>query len=167
MMKYTVYQINLSDKDYENGVLREMYLDTIMDPTVEAIEKASGLYAKVAEIDALSFDHVFEIGNIGPEEKITRINDMHSVSVGDIIKSENGVAKFVAPYGFETVTIYLEVVMIKIMKIASEINGLSDRELKLLAEWIKDNAANSLANYLSFELQERDSINIEVQEPVC
>jgi len=57
--------------------------------------------------------------------------------------------------------------MIQVMKIASEINGLSDRDLRLLAEWIKDDAANSLANYLSFELQNRDSLNIEVQEPVC
>ncbi len=57
--------------------------------------------------------------------------------------------------------------MIQIMKIASEINSLSDRDLRLLAEWIKDKPANSLANYLSFELQERESINIEVQEPVC
>ena len=57
--------------------------------------------------------------------------------------------------------------MIQVMKIASEINGLSDRDLKLLAEWIKDSAANSLANYLSFELQERDPLNIEVQEAIC
>jgi len=102
-MKFTVYQINLSNKDYENSVLREMYLNTTMDPTTEAIEKAAGLYVKVAEIDALSFDHVFEIGNIGPEEKITRFDDMHSVSVGDIIKSETGVTKFVAPYGFKSI----------------------------------------------------------------
>ncbi len=98
-----MYQINLSDKDYENSVLREMYLNTTMDPTTEAIEKAAGLYAKVAEIDALSFDHVFEIGNIGPEEKITRFDDMHSVSVGDIIKSESGAMKYVAPYGFKSI----------------------------------------------------------------
>ena len=103
-MKFTVYQINLSDKDYENGVLREMYLDTIMSPTVEAIEKASGLYAKVAEIDAEDFEEVFEIGNMGPEEKITRLNRMHSVSVGDIVKCEDGVTKFVAPFGFQSVS---------------------------------------------------------------
>lgn len=104
-MKFTVYQINLSDKDYENRDLREMYLDTTMSPTAKTIKKASALYVKVAEIEALSFDHVFEIGNIGPEEKITYINPMHSVSVGDIIKSETGVTKFVAPFGFESVTI--------------------------------------------------------------
>ena len=57
--------------------------------------------------------------------------------------------------------------MIQVMKIASEINSLSERELQLLAEWIKDKPANSLANYLSFELQERDPLNIEVQESVC
>jgi hypothetical protein len=102
-MKFNVYQINLSDKDYENGVLREMYLDTTMSPTAEAIEKASGLYVKVAEIDADDFEEVFQIGNIGPEEKITRIDDMHSVSVGDIVKREDGVTKFVAPYSFESI----------------------------------------------------------------
>lgn len=102
-MKFTVYQINLSDKDYENRNLREMYLDTIMDPTTEAIDKASGLYVKVAEIDANDFEEVFEIGNMGPEEKIIRIDEMHSVSVGDIVKREDGVTKFVAPFGFESI----------------------------------------------------------------
>jgi len=28
---------------------------------------------------------------------------MHSVSVGDLIKSESGVIKFVAPYGFKPI----------------------------------------------------------------
>jgi len=102
-MKFTVYQINLSSKDYENRDLREMYLDTTMRPTVEAIQKASGLYVKVAEIDADDFEEVFQIGNMGPEEKIIRFDDMHSVSVGDIVKCEDGVTKFVAPFSFETV----------------------------------------------------------------
>jgi len=56
--------------------------------------------------------------------------------------------------------------MIQVMKIASEINTLSDRDLLLLVKWIKDKPANSLANYLSFELQDRELINIEEQEPV-
>ena len=102
-MKFTVYQINLSDRDYNNRVLREVYLDTIMNPTTEAIEKASGLYTKVAEIEALGFNDVFEIGNIGPEEKITRKARMHSVSVGDVIVREDGETKFVAPYGFKSI----------------------------------------------------------------
>lgn len=102
-MKFTVYQINLSDEDYENRDLREMYLDTTMSPTAKAIVKASDLYVKVAEIEANDFEEVFEIGNMGPEEKITRITRMHSVSVGDIVKREDGVTKFVAPFGFESV----------------------------------------------------------------
>ena len=102
-MKFIVYQINLSDKDYENRDLREMYLDTTMSPTAKAIVKASGLYVKVAEIDADDFEEVFQIGNIGPEEKIIRFDDMHSVSVGDIVKREDGVTKFVAPFGFESI----------------------------------------------------------------
>ena len=103
MMKFTVYQINLSDEDYENGVLREMYLDTIMDPTNEAIKKANRLYARVAEIDANDFEEVFEIGNIGPVECIQKFQPMHSISVGDVVCREDGVSKFVAPYGFKSI----------------------------------------------------------------
>lgn len=108
-MKFTVYQINLSDADYENRDLREMYLDTIMDPTADAIVRAKSFYKPVAEIVTDSFDGVFEVGNLGPKtklgESIVRIAPMHSVSVGDVIKDENGVTKFVAPFGFETVSI--------------------------------------------------------------
>ena len=103
-MKFTVYQINLSDAEYENNVLREMYLDTIMNPTDVAIQKASNLYARVAEIDANDFEEVFEIGNVGPVECIQKIKPMHSISVGDIIVREDGVTKFVAPYGFKSVS---------------------------------------------------------------
>ena len=104
MMKFTVYQINLSDKDYENNALREMYLDTTMNPTAKAIEKASRLYAKVAEIDANDFEEVFEIGNIGPVECIQKFQPMHSISVGDVIVREDGMTKFVAPFGFKSVS---------------------------------------------------------------
>ena len=68
-MKFIVYQINLSDKDYENRDLREMYLDTTMSPTAKAIVKASGLYVKVAEIDADDFEEVFQM----PRPKTERI----------------------------------------------------------------------------------------------
>lgn len=57
--------------------------------------------------------------------------------------------------------------MIKVMKIASELNALENRELQMLTEFLKIKTAESLSNYLSFELQERNSITIEVQEPVC
>lgn len=103
-MRFSVYQINLSDKEYNNNEMRETYLDTIMNPKPEAINKARSFYSKVAEINAKDFEDVFEIGNIGPEENITRIKPMHSVSVGDVIVSEDGVCKFVAPFGFEQLT---------------------------------------------------------------
>lgn len=99
-MKYEIFQINLSDAEYNSRAIRELYLDTMMKPTAEVIAKARGLYKKVAEIDALSFDHVFEIGNIGPEEKINRNAPMHSISVGDVLVREDGVCKFVDSYGF-------------------------------------------------------------------
>ena len=104
MMKFTVYQINLSDEDYENRDLREIYLDTIMDPTAKAIEKASKMYARVAEIAANDFEEVFQIGNIGPVECIQKFQPMHSVSVGDVIVREDGVTKFVAPFSFKSVS---------------------------------------------------------------
>jgi DNA-binding beta-propeller fold protein YncE len=103
MSKFTVFQINLSDAQYENNVVREMYLDTIMSPTDKAIAAARDLYEKVAVIDADSFDDVFEIGNIGPEKNIERIAPMHSVSVGDILLAESGEVVYVAQYGFNKI----------------------------------------------------------------
>jgi hypothetical protein len=104
MSKFTVYQINLTDEEYENRDLREMYLNTIMDPTPDAIQKASNLYCTVAEIDALNFEHVFEIGNIGPEQNIKRLKPMHSVSVGDVILDSEGNARYVDDFGFGSVS---------------------------------------------------------------
>jgi hypothetical protein len=103
MSKYTVYQINLSNEQRNTHAIRELFLDTIMSPTDEAIVAARDLYNKVAVIEAASFGDVFDIGNIGPEQNIQRIADMHSVSVGDIIVSESGEAKYVAPYGFNKI----------------------------------------------------------------
>lgn len=103
-MKYTVYQINLSDDQYK--VHREAYLNTIFKPTENAIIKARDLYKRVAEITADSLNQVFEIGNVGPEFNIKRIAPMHSISVGDVILDENGDAFFVAPFGFKSIDIF-------------------------------------------------------------
>lgn len=103
MSKYTVFQINLSDEQYDNNAVREMYLDTIMGPTDEAIAAARDLYEKVAVIEADSFDGVFQIGNIGPEQNIERLAPMHSLSVGDIILADSGEVVYVAPYGFNQI----------------------------------------------------------------
>jgi len=105
MSKFTVFQINLSDAQYDIHAVREMYLDTIMSPTDEAIAAARDLYEKVAVIEADSFDVVFQVGNIGPEQNIERLAPMHSLSVGDIIVADSGNAVYVAPYGFNPITL--------------------------------------------------------------
>ena len=61
-------------------------------------------YQPVCTIDASDLDEVFEIGNIGPEDRIRRYNDtrMHSISVGDVIINEfTGKRYVVKPFGFE------------------------------------------------------------------
>jgi hypothetical protein len=103
MQKYTVFQINLSDAQYDNNAVRELYLDTIMSPTDKAIAAARDLYEKVAVIEADSLNDVFEIGNIGPEKSIERFAPMHSLSVGDIILADSGEVVYVAPYGFNSI----------------------------------------------------------------
>lgn len=103
MSKYTVFQINLSDEQYNVNAVREMYLDTIMGPTDNAIAAARDLYEKVAVIEADSFDGVFQVGNIGPEQNIERLAPMHSLSVGDIILADSGEVVYVAPYGFNPI----------------------------------------------------------------
>jgi len=99
-MKYTVFQINLSDAEYSVPSTRDLYLNTIMNPTDVAIMKARSFYKPVADINANSVDEVFQIGNVGPNNKISRKAPMHSISVGDVIVSETGVTRFVAPIGF-------------------------------------------------------------------
>tara|TARA_Y100000389_G_scaffold22855_1_gene19537 strand:- start:530 stop:916 length:387 start_codon:yes stop_codon:yes gene_type:complete len=60
----------------------------------------AGYYTHVANITAEDYDQVFEIGNIGPEQNIERISQMHSVSVGDMIIAEDGTQVVVADFGF-------------------------------------------------------------------
>lgn len=55
----------------------------------------------------------------------------------------------------------------KILKIASEINGLKSNELQVLAECLNESTGGKLSDFISFDLQNRDLLNIEVQESVC
>jgi len=60
-----------------------------------------GIYEHVATLDTDDLNEAFEIGNIGPEEKITRLKSMHSVSVGDVLVREGeDDLLVVAPDGF-------------------------------------------------------------------
>lgn len=58
-------------------------------------------YVPVCTIEAEDLDAVFQIGNIGPESCITRLGQMHSVSVGDIIEYPDGTQYMVNSMGFK------------------------------------------------------------------
>ena len=62
------------------------------------------LYVHVANIATSDFNKAFEIGNIGPEGDINRLDSMHSISVGDILVSETEQV-IVAPSGFDKVEV--------------------------------------------------------------
>ncbi len=50
-------------------------------------EKHMGKYEHVADLDVDTLNDAFKVGNIGPEEKITRYSDrIHSLSIGDILE---------------------------------------------------------------------------------
>jgi hypothetical protein len=100
-MKYTVHQINLSDDQY--AAHRETYLNTTFHPTAKAVLYAQDLYKPVAVIKAGSLNDVFRIGNMGNHPDIKRLDEMHSLSVGDVIVDETGHAVFVAPIGFKSI----------------------------------------------------------------
>lgn len=60
-------------------------------------------YSHVSNITGNDLNDVFQIGNIGPESRIERLDRMASVSCGDIIVDENGKASLVSPFGFTTI----------------------------------------------------------------
>ena len=66
-----------------------------------------GFYEHVCDIEADTLDHVFEIGNVGPEERITRHAPMHSISVGDVIVTQGHrpAGYIVDRVGFKTVSL--------------------------------------------------------------
>jgi hypothetical protein len=99
-MKFTVYQINLSENELNNPFIQDQVCEIMFKPDAEIISKMKSFYKEVAEVEANDFEDVFQIGNIGPEERITRKAPMHSVSVGDVILCEDGACKFVDKIGF-------------------------------------------------------------------
>lgn len=110
-MKFKVYQINftnaqvnrINDRSKPRPDFYNRYLDTTFQPTQEAITAAKDLYCHVCDIKADDLDMVFRIGNLGPEESITCHRQMHSLSVGDVIVDELGVAHLVQSFGFDVI----------------------------------------------------------------
>ena len=54
-----------------------------------------------------------------------------------------------------------------VIRIASQINEMTDEEMRTMSEFLFPLTADKLANYISFTLQEKDLLNIEVQDPIC
>jgi hypothetical protein len=98
-----VFQIQLSDADVAAVNKNEKVTAYAAYSSAMCNEfPGKQYYSHVADIDTADLDYAFEVGNIGPEEKITRYARMHSVSVGDVLEV-NGVGFMVKSCGFEAV----------------------------------------------------------------
>jgi len=104
---FSVYQIVI-DKDLSDLINKEgfechvkalAYKQAMLEGDVR-LGIQHDCYTKVAEVVADDLKHVFEVGNIGPEDRITRLEKMTSISVGDIIADADGVCSVVNNVGF-------------------------------------------------------------------
>lgn len=97
--RFAIYQL-----PFENENSREL---SFMEPS--QIEQISDQYEFVAIIEARNLNHVFEISNCCGEDPrletlIERVQEMHSVSVGDIIHNlETDETWVVGNYGFDLI----------------------------------------------------------------
>ena len=115
-MQYEIHQIKMSSQE-TNLVNQLGWAEAgLQNPKVRAsfetmvcknVDKhfREGHYTKVALVEADDLEHVFEIGNGIPGGKITRLEQMHSVSVGDVIRDETGVYHMVQSFGFGVITL--------------------------------------------------------------
>lgn len=92
-----------------NAALRKANMPSSFDYDIGLFKPMTNLhlYQKVAELGVDDLDAAFEVGNIGPESKITRLGRMHSISVGDILV-ENGQTFVVASFGFDELDVVME-----------------------------------------------------------
>jgi len=113
-MKYAIYQVALtkSEIDTINSEGHDAVPRHAMKLKMDFSEDAGGIasrmygqgyYDHVANITASDLEGVFHVGNMGPEENIERLHNMHSVSVGDLIIDESGNKNVVASVGFKEV----------------------------------------------------------------
>lgn len=119
-MKYQILQIQITDAEVDLinetgdfnavpkfGAKRYLEFAEVKGTTIEVLAKEyfdKGYYDHVANIEGSDLEHVFEISNLGNEEnRIERLDRMHSVSIGDLIIDENNIAWVVDHCGFEEV----------------------------------------------------------------
>tara|TARA_B100000963_G_scaffold1722_1_gene1289 strand:+ start:13880 stop:14227 length:348 start_codon:yes stop_codon:yes gene_type:complete len=114
-MKFKLYQIHLTDAEVDkvnaeghNSVPKHMTkldMSFAKDEVGSLAKKAmdNNWYTHVSNITANDINHVFEVGNIGPEENIERLAPMYSVSVSDVVENENGDQFVCASVGWKEV----------------------------------------------------------------
>lgn len=118
-MKYEIFQIRISNRVYDEvNRLDSHDAAAKVFPEYEAHLAVSFYgsekfeprflkhYDKVAEVECEDLEDVFEIGNgHGDQSKLTRLERMHSVSVGDIVRLDTGRYMMVDGMGFNEVSI--------------------------------------------------------------
>ena len=104
---FSVFQIVI-DKDLSDLINKEGHnchvkskarMEAMLDGDVR-LGIMHDCYTKVAEVVADDLDHVFEVGAIGPEDRIERFEKMTSISVGNIIEDADGSRWAVMDVGF-------------------------------------------------------------------
>ena len=96
MKKFKVYQLKGSDN-------RTNRFEVSYGKNKEEAARSAfclGSYTHVSNIQAPNLELVFQVGNIGPEELIERLDQMASVSCGDIVVDEDDKAYLCSPFGW-------------------------------------------------------------------
>jgi len=121
MFKFTVYQYHIPSHvvDFVNDAGWDKAISVYPEVLIHREIKFWGsehyeswmheYFTPVAEITAKDLDGVFQIGNIGPADKIERLAErMHSVSIGDVILDQEKRQYFmVEPEGFKRLPNFL------------------------------------------------------------
>lgn len=114
-MKFKVLQIQLSDADVDavnEGVevrkyvlKRGMFGKTVVANATKAMDL--GYYDHVLTIDGDKLEDVYYIGNFMDDRNLDKVQvhgTFSSVSVGDVVIDENGLAFVVDTFGFQLLT---------------------------------------------------------------
>mgnify|MGYP003677919896 CR=1 FL=1 len=111
MNKFKVYQLDISREVY-NTVNRvghskafelfpewKLRMDLQIGNRNKLTDDEISYFKPVCIIHCKNVNNVFHIGNVGPENQIDRLAQMHSVSVGDVIvDNQNNQAYIVQPW---------------------------------------------------------------------
>jgi len=91
----------INSEGWDCHVKAKSYLLATDDDAKIALQ--NGCYTHVADIVADDINHAFEVGNIGPADRVNRIaTKMRSISVGDILVDSEG-AWLVMPVGYREI----------------------------------------------------------------